>query len=71
MSKSLTKKSVKEMDNEKLFTELCLVLIRSTKEANSSRGVTKVTLKEEELLVKECSERFNFNFDEIIKKVNI
>jgi hypothetical protein len=52
---------VKEMNNEKLIAALYWVAVRATNEANSHRGLTKQTSKEEEWIVTEVVKRFDLD----------
>ncbi|MEC2463511.1 hypothetical protein P9X10_01170 [Bacillus cereus] len=65
----LKKSEIVGMTNEELVSELLWCTIRSTKEINSMRGLTKQTAKEEEWLLGEMAKRFNLDLAVIQEKM--
>jgi hypothetical protein len=57
-------KDIKSLDNASLLTNFYLMGIKTTKETNSPRGLTKKTLQEETWIIEEVEKRFNLELKE-------
>lgn len=66
----MKKSEIVSMTNEELVAEMLWCTIRSTKEINSMRGLTKQTIKEEQWLLGEVAKRFNLDLEVIQEKMN-
>ncbi|ASU01113.1 hypothetical protein ANTHONY_273 [Bacillus phage Anthony] len=66
--KALTIKEIQEKSDTELIASLYWVTVRSTKETNSLRGLTKRTIQEEERILREVIKRFNLDEQVLIDR---
>lgn len=66
---SYTKKEIKEMETVNLLAAFYLVAVKSTKEANSRRGVTKRTTNDEQLITDELCERLDLDKEQLQRRL--
>jgi hypothetical protein len=59
----MNKKEIQELSGEKLLNAFYWLAVRTTHEVNSKRGLTKQTIKEEDLILNEFASRFGLNRD--------
>lgn len=59
----MKKKEIEDMNQEKLLNAFYWLAVRTTHEVNSKRGLTKATIKDEDLILDELASRFGLNRD--------
>jgi hypothetical protein len=59
----LNKKEIQELSPEKLLNAFYWLAVRTTHEVNSKRGLTKQTVKDEDLILNELASKFGINRD--------
>lgn len=65
------KYAIEGTSDERLFTALYWNIVRSTKEVNSTRGLTKKTAEVEKALLKECIKRFGLDEKVVMEQLEI
>lgn len=63
----MNKKEVKALSNEALIVAFYDVIVVGVKEANSVRGETKKTAREEDIIISEIASRFGLDKEAIVK----
>ena len=62
-------KEIQALDDASLLTAFCYMGIKTTKETNSPRGLTKKTFQEEQWIIKEIEKRFNVELEDKILNI--
>lgn len=61
---------IKALSNEKLISQFYWCTVRGVHEANSVRGYTQKTSREESWIIDELCKRFNLDKEKIVKELN-
>lgn len=62
-------KEIQSLDNASLLTAFYWIGIKTTKETNSRRGLTKRTIQEETWIIEEVEKRFNLEIKDKILNI--
>ena len=62
-------KEIQALDDASLLTAFYYMGIKTTKETNSPRGLTKKTSQEEQWIIKEIEKRFNVELEDKISNI--
>lgn len=62
-------KEIQALDDASLLTAFYYMGIKTTKETNSRRGLTKKTSQEEQWIIKEIEKRFNVELEDKISNI--
>jgi hypothetical protein len=60
-------KEIEALDDAALLAAFYWIAVRTTNEANSRRGLTKLSAQKEEWILAEIEKRFNVDFTESIR----
>lgn len=66
----MTKAELKSMSNVELLNSFYWLSSRITNEVNSNRGLTKKTIRKQDMIVKELGIRFNIDVEELNEMIN-
>lgn len=64
------KKDIAEFNNEELLNAFYWLGVKTTKQSNSTRGISKATIKQEQWIVEELSKRFNLDGEKLKGMLN-